>query len=97
MSTDIERIEKLEKAFIALGKQVAVLAENLETIRAAVSVLRLHAATQLRPDSPLDGVKILQGLEKPFLDEKYAQDLQKLADTAEGLLHWMNKGKPPLD
>jgi len=68
-------IEKLNESIATICETLLTLDAGISELKSAVNVLRLHAAMQLTPANPLDGLKALLALQKKAVEsDPHAQE-----------------------
>lgn len=90
-------IEKLNEGIAALSEAILTLDAGISELTSAVNVLQVHAATQLTPGNPLDGLKALRALQKKAVEsDPRAQENKQARELIERLRQWKKTGGGPL-
>jgi hypothetical protein len=87
---DDDKIKHFIKTF---SEQFVKLAGQVLELRASVNVLKLTEATRLSPGDPLEGLKLLQELEKKLLDSDPNEKQRKeVSEMMEAVKLWERAG-----
>jgi hypothetical protein len=95
MPNEIE-IEKLDRAVATIGKQLLLLDAAISQLKSAVNILEIHAAIQIAPGNPLDGLKALRALQKKAIEsDPHAQENRQAAELIDLIQQWQKEHGGP--
>jgi len=80
-----------------MGQQILTLNAALSELKAAVRVLQVFAANQLRPNDPQDALKAIRTLTKKSLEsDPHAQENKDALEMIEAVQKWKKSGGGPV-
>jgi hypothetical protein len=90
-------VEKLNQQIATILKSLLTLDAGISELKSAVKVLQVHAATQLTPGNPLDGLKVLRALQKKAVEsDPHAQENKEARELIDALQKWKKQGGGPV-
>jgi len=89
--------EEVEQSILAIGTEILTIEATLSELKVAVNILLNHAATQMRPNDPMDALKTLRTLQKKALEsDPHAQEIKNAQELIKALQELRKRGGGPV-